>query len=202
MWPQAEYPMPTVLRTAAILATGDEISGGRTVDTNSAWIADRLAILGIDVVAILAVSDDIDRIEWAWQSATARADLVLSTGGLGPPSDDLTSDAVAQVAGVPLQRNDKEAERIREFFRARGRSMPENNLRQAMIPAGATVIDNPVGTAPGYRLKIANAECIVLPGVPREMKPMMDASVLPWVAAHTEPGRVVVARTFSTFGLP
>jgi nicotinamide-nucleotide amidase len=144
----------TTLRTAAILATGDEIVGGRTVDTNSSWLADKLASLGIDVTAFLAVSDDVDRIEWAWRSAVDRADLVLSTGGLGPTTDDLTSEAVAAVAGAPLQMVEAEAERIREFFRARGRRMPENNLRQAMIPVGAQVIPNPVGTAPGYRIEI------------------------------------------------
>lgn len=199
--------MTAPLRTAAILATGDEIVGGRTVDTNSAWIADKLAALGIDVVAFLAVSDDVDRIVWAWQSAVERADLVIATGGLGPTSDDLTSDSVAEVAGVPLQLDDRQAGRIREFFRSRGRAMPENNLRQAMIPAGADVIDNPVGTAPGYRVAIARgngttAVGMVFPGVPREMKPMFEDAALPWIAARTDPGRVVVSRTFSTFGLP
>ena len=80
--------MTTTIRTAAILATGDEITGGRTVDTNSAWIADRLAEIGIDVSLILGVSDDVDRISWAWRSGVEKADLVISTGGLGPTSDD------------------------------------------------------------------------------------------------------------------
>ncbi|HEY2773911.1 MAG TPA: competence/damage-inducible protein A [Candidatus Binatia bacterium] len=194
------------IRTAAILATGDEIVGGRTVDTNSAWLADRLSGAGVDVVAFLAVSDDVDRIAWAWKSAIEKADVVISTGGLGPTSDDLTSETVASVAAVPLRMDERQAERIRAMFRARGRTMPENNLRQALIPAGADVIDNPVGTAPGYRLSVSSdggrAHCIVLPGVPREMKPMFDAGVLPWIASRTEAGRVVVAHTFATFGLP
>ncbi|MFN2427507.1 MAG: competence/damage-inducible protein A [Candidatus Binatia bacterium] len=199
--------MSAPLRTAAILATGDEIVGGRTVDTNSAWLADKLAALGIDVVAFMAVSDDVDRIAWAWQSAVERADLVISTGGLGPTTDDLTSETVAAVAGVPLELDEAQVERIREFFRSRGRTMSENNLRQAMIPAGAVVIDNPVGTAPGYRIDLARtggvvAVGMVFPGVPREMKPMFETTALPWIAARTDPGRVVVSRTFSTFGLP
>ncbi|HYC54498.1 MAG TPA: competence/damage-inducible protein A [Candidatus Binatia bacterium] len=202
--------MSDVIRTAAILSTGDEIVGGRTVDTNSSYIADRLGSLGIDVVAILAVSDDVERIAWAWRAAISRADVVLSTGGLGPTSDDLTSETVARVAGVDLQMDERQADRIREMFRIRGRAMPENNLRQAMIPAGAEVIDNPAGTAPGYRIQMrAHADPsarivhgIVLPGVPREMTTMFEASVLPWLAGHTEPGRVVVSRTFQTFGLP
>jgi nicotinamide-nucleotide amidase len=199
--------MTEPIRTAAIVSTGDEIVGGRTVDTNSSWLADKLAGLGIDVTAFLAVSDDIDRIAWAWQSAVERADLVISTGGLGPTSDDLTTEAVASVAGTPLQLDEAEADRIRGFFRARGRTMPENNLRQAMLPLGSEVIPNPVGTAPGYRIEIprrtgGRAVGMVFPGVPREMKPMFEETALPWIASHTEPGRVVVARTFSTFGAP
>lgn len=195
------------LRTAAILATGDEIVGGRTVDTNSAWLADKLAALGIEVVAFLAVSDDVDRIAWAWKSAIERADLVLSTGGLGPTSDDLTSETVAGVAGAALVVDEVQAERIREFFRSRGRTMPENNLRQAMIPTGAVVIANAVGTAPGYRLDLPRKDGstsvgMVFPGVPREMKPMFEETALPWIASRCDPGRVVVSRTFSTFGLP
>jgi nicotinamide-nucleotide amidase len=197
----------TPIRTAAILATGDEIVGGRTVDTNSAWLADRLAALGLDVVAFLAVSDDVDRIAWAWRSALERADLVISTGGLGPTSDDLTSETLARVAGVPLVLDEGEAERLREFFRVRGREMSPNNLRQAEIPSGASVIPNPVGTAPGYRLEVARkgggvSHAMVLPGVPREMKPMFETTALPWIASRVDPGCVVVSRTFSTFGLP
>ena len=200
--------MTRALRTAAILATGDEIVGGRTVDTNSAWLADKLASLGIDVVAFVAVSDDIDRIVWAWKTAIERADLVISTGGLGPTSDDLTTEAVAQVADVALELDERQAARIREFFSSRGRRMPQNNLRQARIPAGATVIENELGTAPGYSIEIARereggvALCMVLPGVPREMKPMFEACAQPWIAKRTDPDRVVVSRTFSTFGLP
>ncbi len=198
--------MTAPIRTAAILATGDEIVGGRTVDTNSSWLADQLAALGIDVVAFVAVSDDVDRIAWAWRSAIERADLVLSTGGLGPTTDDLTSETVAMVAGAPLELHEDIVEHIRAFFSARGRTMPQNNIRQAMIPAGAEVIPNPVGTAPGYRIALRRADGgvahgMVFPGVPREMKPMFQATALPWIAGRTDPGRIVLSRTFSTFGL-
>jgi nicotinamide-nucleotide amidase len=199
--------MTEPIRTAAIVSTGDEIVGGRTVDTNSSWLADKLAGLGIDVTAFVAVSDDVDRIVWAWKSAVERADLVISTGGLGPTSDDLTTEAVAAVAGTDLRLDEEQAERICSFFRSRGRTMPENNLRQAMLPVGSEVIPNPVGTAPGYRLEIprpagGRSVGMVFPGVPREMKPMFEDTALPWIASHTEPGRVVVAQTFSTFGAP
>jgi nicotinamide-nucleotide amidase len=199
--------MSEPIRTAAIVSTGDEIVGGRTVDTNSSWLADKLAGLGIDVTAFLAVSDDVDRIAWAWRSAADKADLVISTGGLGPTSDDLTTEAVASVAGAALELDEAEADRIREFFQSRGRTMPETNLRQALLPVGSTVIPNPVGTAPGYRIEIPRADggrCVgmVFPGVPREMKPMFKNTALPWIASQTDPGRVVVAQTFSTFGAP
>ncbi len=199
--------MSEPIRTAAIVSTGDEIVGGRTVDTNSSWLADKLASLGIDVTAFLAVSDDVDRIVWAWQSAIDKADLVISTGGLGPTSDDLTTEAVAAVAGTGLQLDSVQAERIREFFRSRGRTMSDNNLRQAMLPVGSEVIPNPVGTAPGYRIEIprragGSSVGMVFPGVPREMKPMFEQTALPWIASRTDPGRVVVAQAFSTFGAP
>src|SRR5215213_1238567 len=113
--------MTEPIRTAAILATGDEITGGRTVDTNSAWIADRLADAGVDVAAILGVGDEVAQIEWALRSAIDQADVVISTGGLGPTSDDLTTEAVAHVAGAALHLDENEAARIREFFRERGR---------------------------------------------------------------------------------
>jgi len=195
------------IRTAALLATGDEIVGGRTVDTNSSYLADKLAGLGIDVVSIMAVSDDVDRIEAAWKISLAAADLVISTGGLGPTSDDLTTETVSKVARAELRLDQRQVGRIREIFERRGRPMPDNNLRQAMIPAGAEVIDNPGGTAPGYRLRIATAGGrrswgVVLPGVPREMKAMFEGGVLPWIAGGIDPERVVVATTFQTFGLP
>lgn len=199
--------MSDLIRSAALLATGDEIVGGRTVDTNSSYLADRLAGIGIEVVSIMAVSDDTDRIARAWEIALADADVVISTGGLGPTSDDLTTETVARVAGTVLRTDERQVARIRDVFARRGRPMPENNLRQAMIPAGAEVIDNNDGTAPGYRLRIDSGNghrpwAVVLPGVPREMKSMFEAGVLPWLASCTDPHRVIAATTFQTFGLP
>jgi nicotinamide-nucleotide amidase len=198
--------MEATLSTAAILATGDEIVGGRTVDTNSSWLADRLAANGVEVTTFLAVSDDIEDIRWAWRAAAERVDLVISTGGLGPTTDDLTTEAVAGRAGATLRLDERQAERIREVFRRRGRPMPENNLRQAMIPDGAEVIDNDNGTAPGFRLRLprtggGHSWGVVLPGVPREMKPMFEGTVLPWLATRVDPARVFAVRTFQTFGL-
>ena len=189
-----------MLARAAILSTGDELTTGRIVDTNANWLADKLFELGIDVTAVLTVGDYPERLEWAWREAVAQADLVISTGGIGPTADDLTNETVARVAGVPLRLHEESAERIRSFFAAAKRPMPENNLRQAMIPEGAVIVPNPLGTAPGYRLAVGAAHLVVLPGVPREMKPMVEDTVLPWVRAQRG-GEVYLARVFQTFGV-
>lgn len=189
-----------MIARAAIVSTGDELTTGRIVDSNASWIADKLFEIGVDVTCVLTVGDWPDRLEWAWRQAIARADVVVSTGGIGPTADDLTSETVARVAGVPLAVDEPSAERIRGFFAAAGREMPENNLKQALIPVGAVVIENRLGTAPGYRLRTGDAWLVVLPGVPREMKPMMEQSVLPWLRTERG-GEVYAARVFQTFGI-
>jgi len=185
---------------AAVLSTGDELTTGRIVDSNASWIADKLFGLGIDLVAILTVGDYPERLEWAWRRALEIARVVISTGGIGPTADDLTTETVARVLGVGLVEDAAAAERMRRFFAARGVEMPANNLKQARVPAGAVVIPNPLGTAPGYRATLGDRHLIVLPGVPREMKPMMEESVLPWLRGLAG-GAVHVVRTFQTFGL-
>jgi len=191
--------------TVAILSTGDEVVEGRTVDTNASYIADRVAQLGFDVVCKVVVGDYPERLEWAWKTALAQADIVISTGGLGPTADDLTNETIARVAGVELELHEAEMAKIRQFFARAGRAMPENNVRQAMLPVGAEVIVNDLGTAPGYRLAIRSGERqpigIVLPGVPREMRAMLDERVAPWMAARLGPSHAVVSRTFQTFGM-
>jgi nicotinamide-nucleotide amidase len=133
---------------AVILSTGDELTTGRTLDTNANYIADHLIGIGIEVVGMLVVGDYPDRIAWAWRQALSQADVVLCTGGLGPTADDLTTETVAAVAGVPLRMEPAVADRIRQMFAAMGRTMPENNLKQALFPEGATIIPNGLGTAP------------------------------------------------------
>src|SRR6185295_6334077 len=152
---------------------------GRIVDTNANWIADKLFEAGVDVACVLTVGDDRERLAWAWRQALERADVVVSTGGIGPTTDDLTSEVVASVLGVPLVEDAESAGRIRQLFAALGRDMPLNNLKQALMPQGATVIPNPLGTAPGYRVSGGGRHVVVLPGVPREMKPMVEDTVLP-----------------------
>ncbi len=191
--------------TVAVLSTGDEVVEGRTVDTNASYIADRAAQLGYDVVCKIVVGDFPDRLEWAWKTALDQADVVISTGGLGPTTDDLTNETLARVAGVALILHEAELEKIRRFFASVGRTMPENNVRQAMMPAGCDVIPNKLGTAPGYRIAIAAGTRrpvgVVLPGVPREMRAMFEENVLPWLTARLGADRAVVSRTFQTFGM-
>lgn len=193
------------IRNAALLSTGDEIVTGRTVDTNAAYLADRLTAVGIEVVAVLAVGDVPDRLVWAWREGLARADMVVSTGGLGPTVDDRTTEALATVSGRRLIRNEEVARHIRSLFEARGRRMPENNLRQADLPEGAEVLHNPIGTAPGFRLRLETPAgprwAVVLPGVPREMKRIFEDEVLPWLQVEKADRRVFLSRTFQTFGL-
>ena len=194
-----------MLKTAAILSTGDELTTGRTVDTNASFIADRLYGAGLDVVAVLVVGDDPDRLDWAWKSALAKADLIVSTGGLGPTADDLTTETVGRVTGRKLALDQDAADRIRKMFEAIGRSMPENNLKQALFPEGATIVPNALGTAPGFRLEVeaagATRHCVVLPGVPREMKPMIEEQVLPWIESLRAGADVYRSHTFQTFGI-
>jgi nicotinamide-nucleotide amidase len=190
---------------AAIISTGDELTSGRTTDTNSSFIADKLVALGIDVVAIVSVGDRQERLRWGWTEALRLAHLVISTGGLGPTADDLTTETVAALFGRALESDKAVAERIRELFARFNRPMPVNNLKQAMFPAGAVIIPNQFGTAPGYRLEVGTPEdrrhLVVLPGVPREMKVMLTESVLPWIAGLAGAGTRVAHRTFQTFGI-
>lgn len=190
-----------MIARAAILSTGDELTTGRIADTNAQWIADRLFELGIDVVCVLVVGDVPERLEWAWRQGLERADVVISTGGIGPTADDLTTETVARVLGVELVLDAESASAMRRFFAARGVDpMPENNLKQAMVPAGAVVVPNPLGTAPGYRVTRGEKHLVVLPGVPREMKAMVDGSVIPWLRSQRADD-VFLARTFQTFGI-
>ena len=194
-----------MIERAAILSTGDEITTGKVVDTNANHIADKLIEAGLDVASIVTVGDVAERIVWAWRQAMTQADVVISTGGIGPTADDLTTELVAQVADVGLTFSQEVADDIRKLFASLGRTMPENNLKQARFPEGATIIPNRLGTAPGYRMALDTGQgrkhLVVLPGVPREMKPMLAESVLPWLAEERGGGAVYVTRTFQTFGI-
>jgi nicotinamide-nucleotide amidase len=193
-----------VIEKAVILSTGDELTSGLTVDTNSNFLADKLFEIGVDLVAVTTIGDDAARIRWAFENGLDCADLVIATGGLGPTADDLTTETLAATLGRELYFDEESAEHIRALFRSIGRKMPENNLRQAQFPRGAVIVNNPLGTAPGYRLEVEwqgkKRFVVVMPGVPREMKPMMENTVLPWIRSLDESGLVYRSRSFQTFG--
>ncbi len=194
-----------MIEKVALISTGDELTTGRTVDTNANFLADRLFSAGFDVVAILVVGDDRERIAWAWREAMEQAEVVISTGGLGPTADDLTTETIAQVTGRSLILDEAVAESIRQRFAAMGREMPLNNLKQARFPEGAVILSNPLGTAPGFRLEVQSQIgprwLFALPGVPREMKPMFTDQVLPWLVEHRGGSVVYLSRVFQTFGI-
>ena len=194
-----------MIQNAVILSTGDEITTGKVVDTNANYLSDKLAEIGIDLVAVLTVGDVPERLEWAWRTSIGMGDVVISTGGIGPTADDLTTETIARLAGVKLWRDEATVEHMKRMFATIGRPMPENNLKQAMFPEGAEVIQNPLGTAPGFRMPVTlnghTANLIVMPGVPREMKPMMENSVIPWINANRGTDKVYAVRVFQTFGI-
>jgi nicotinamide-nucleotide amidase len=184
---------------AIILSIGNELTLGQTVDTNSAWLSQQLAAIGVHVRMHATVADEIGPIRDLLDRVACEADVVLVSGGIGPTADDLTRQALAAAMGAELVLHAPSVDHIREFFTRRGRTMPDANVIQAMFPAGSTPIENTCGTAPGIRAKLHRAEVFVMPGVPREMKVMFERSVLPVLAAGAG-GAVLLAKTINTYG--
>jgi nicotinamide-nucleotide amidase len=187
-----------------ILAVGTELLLGQITDTNSQWMGEQLAAAGIDSLYQAKVGDNLGRVTTVLSRMLADADAVIMCGGLGPTHDDLTRDAIAAVMGVQLEFDDSVAAFIRDLFESRGRRMAENNLRQAMVPVGATIIPQTRGTAPGLicpvtidgRTKVIYA----VPGVPHEMKDMLQRAVLPDLLVRAGEASVIVSRTLRTWG--
>ena len=163
------------LRTAEVIAVGSELLGSTRLDTNSLFLSERLAALGIELRTKSVVGDDRDDLASVFRQALSRADLVILTGGLGPTDDDLTREVVADVLGLPLDEDPSILDGIKRRFERRGLTMPPVNRRQAMVPRGATVLPNPNGTAPGLWLEHDGRVVVLLPGPPREMQPMVEA---------------------------
>lgn len=163
------------LATAEVIAIGSELLGWTRLDTNSLFIAEQLSALGIELRAKAVVGDNRDQIATLVAQARSRADLIVVTGGLGPTDDDLTRDAVAQVLGRPLREEPWIVEKIQQRFARRGMRMPAVNRRQALVLEGATVLDNPNGTAPGQLIEDGDRLIALLPGPPRELQPMLTA---------------------------
>jgi len=162
------------LRRAAILAVGSELLTPAKVDTNSLYLTERLNLLGIDLAFKSIIGDDREELARAVQAALGRVDLLVCTGGLGPTDDDVTREVVAGVLGRPLRESASIADRIKARFEGRGLRMPEINRRQAMVPEGAQILENTKGTAPGLWLEQGDRVVVLLPGPPRELKPMVS----------------------------
>lgn len=186
--------------TCAILSIGTELTRGELVNTNAAWLAGSLTEIGFEVIEQSVVDDDQARIVAALDRLARGAQIVVSTGGLGPTTDDLTATAVAAAMGVGLERDDASFEHIRRRFERLGRTMSTSNAKQADFPRGATVLPNPLGTAPGFMVELHGARAFFMPGVPREMERMFDEQVVPRIGALAPNDRHQVR--FRTFGLP
>lgn len=184
---------------AALVSIGTELTRGELVDTNAAWLSEQLTTLGLEVVLRLTVDDDLTRVQEALTLAAARARFVICTGGLGPTTDDLTTEAVAKLLGVALVRDEASEHAIARRFAAIGRVMSPSNVKQADFPVGATILPNPVGTAPGFSVELGKARLFFTPGVPHEMKRLYEDHIEPALAANVS--RTSHQIRLRTFGL-
>ena len=188
-----------------IVAVGTELLLGQIADTNSQWLGEHLAALGVGSHFHQAVGDNHERIVLAFRTALARSDAVIVCGGLGPTHDDITRDAIAEVMNVPLRRDEEIVEKIRSMFSSRGRSMPESNLRQADVPEGATVIPQTKGTAPGLICPVGHKVVYAVPGVPYEMSDMFERAIGPdlqeRMAERGESSGTIASRVIRTWGM-
>jgi nicotinamide-nucleotide amidase len=183
-----------------VVAIGTELLLGQIVDTNSSWIGEQLALAGIDCLFQSKVGDNLGRIVQAFELALSRADAVIACGGLGPTHDDITRDALAKLMGVGLRQDPAVADRIREMFASRGRTMPDNNLRQAEVPLGAALIPQMPGTAPGLICPIGAKVIFAVPGIPSEMKAMMNGTIISDLRRRSGATFAIKSRTLRTWG--
>lgn len=182
-----------------VLAIGTELLLGQTVNSNAAMIGVRLAEAGLSHHFSSVVGDEQARMVSAIKLAMGRADAVIITGGLGPTQDDITREAISEATARPLLFSDEYAGRLRRWWESRGREMPQSNLKQAEYPQGATLLDNPKGTAPALRLEVDDTWLFAVPGVPAELEVLLDVYVIPFLQARSDTG-VVVSRVLRTYG--
>ena len=183
-----------------VVAVGTELLLGQIIDTNSSYIGEQLAAVGIASHLQLKVGDNLERVIEAFQIALRDADAIIVCGGLGPTHDDLTRDAIAKVMNTTLEHNAEVAAFIEEMFARRGRRMAANNLRQAQVPVGATVIPQTRGTAPGLICPVGHKVIYAVPGVPHEMHDMLQRAVLPDLLARSGEKSVISSRVLRTWG--
>ena len=183
-----------------VVAIGTELLLGQITDTNSSWIGGELALAGIDSHYQTKVGDNLERMVECIRQALARSDAVITCGGLGPTQDDITREAICEVMGVKLIHHPEIAEHIRQMFATRKRAMPDNNLRQADVPEGATTIPEQPGTAPGLVCPIGDKVIYAVPGVPHEMRTMMTGTIVPDLKRRAGLSTVITSRVLRTWG--
>ncbi len=186
---------------AEIVTIGTELLLGEIVDTNSAWIARELTKIGLNLFYTVTVGDNLGRAAGVLRTGLQRSDVVITTGGLGPTVDDITREAVAEATGQPLILDEALLAEIAAYFGRRNHPMTENNRKQAQRPAGAQVIHNPVGTAPAFAVEARGHLVISLPGVPHEMKHLMETEVIPLLRERFDLHGVIRSRTLRTSGI-
>ena len=187
--------------SAEIITTGTELLLGEIVDTNAVWIAQRLRDAGVNLFYKTSVGDNEARVRGVLEIGLSRSDVLIVTGGLGPTVDDITRQAIADAAGRELVIDAGALETLKERFARFGVRMTDNNLQQAMVPDGAELIPNPVGTAPGFIVDTGNGVIIAIPGVPREMKRLMTDTVLPYLSKLSGQPSVIRRRILRTIGI-
>jgi nicotinamide-nucleotide amidase len=184
----------------SVVAVGTELLLGQIVDTNSSWLGEQLAAAGIDSLFQVKVGDNLARIVATLRSTLEQADAIIICGGLGPTHDDITREAIAEIMGVELELNDEVALVIEQLFTSRGRRMPQNNLRQAMVPKGAKIIEQRRGTAPGLICPVGEKVMYAVPGVPFELYEMFERAILPDLLARSGEASVIKSRVLRTWG--
>ncbi len=184
-----------------ILCTGDEVLTGRIVNSNFSYMSQKLEDVGLSVIWGTTVGDDRERLLEAFRLAAGRSDAVIVNGGLGPTIDDLSQEIAAQAAGVELVLNEDWLARMESFFTRRSRVMPSNNRKQAMLPAGSEILDNPVGTACGFAMDIGKARFFFTPGVPRELRRMLEEQIIPRLLARSGTVQTIFLKRFHSYGL-
>ena len=184
-----------------IICTGDEVLTGKIVNSNFSYMSQKLEDVGLSVAWETTVGDDRESLAKAFLLAAERADAVIVNGGLGPTVDDLSQEIAAHAAGVPLVLNEEWLVKMQDFFKKRSRTMPPNNTKQAMLPATAEILDNPIGTACGFALDIGKARFFFTPGVPRELRRMLEEQIVPRLLARSGAPTTIVLKRFHSYGL-